>query len=321
MLNVAHGSAARNSYPVDSIWYVHAYALGPASAQRAADVSGPRGRSAGRPHFDYTAVGHVTVDVGADGSRRPGGGAFYSGLQAARLGQRTLIITRGVPEEIEAMLGPFSEELSLRVIPSQRTTTLETIAESPARAQRLLSWAGPLAAPHDLDTAVLHLAPVARETSPRWLGRADFVGLTAQGLVRSWAHDGAQLEQRALEPREVPAHCDAIVVSEEEHASAQALEHGDETVVAITRAAGATLVHAQGEQPFEVQVAPIEVVHDDVGAGDVFAAALFTALARGEPPRRAVAFGHAAAAVRIAGDGATAIGDAGAIEQRLSALT
>ena len=34
----------------------------------------------------YVAVGHVTIDVLADGRRRPGGTALYSALQAARLG-------------------------------------------------------------------------------------------------------------------------------------------------------------------------------------------------------------------------------------------
>jgi hypothetical protein len=58
----------------------------------------PRGR------FDYTTVGQVTVDVMPDGSRQPGGTAFYSALQASRLGLRTLILTRGVTSEIEQLL-------------------------------------------------------------------------------------------------------------------------------------------------------------------------------------------------------------------------
>jgi len=46
----------------------------------------PSGTRAKGARFDYTAVGHVTIDVMPDGSRRPGGGAFYAALQAARLG-------------------------------------------------------------------------------------------------------------------------------------------------------------------------------------------------------------------------------------------
>ena len=73
--------------------------------------------------FDYVAVGHVTVDVlSADSSRRPGGGAFYSALQAARHGLRTLIVTQGSPTEIEALLEPYHKELELRIIPAPATT-------------------------------------------------------------------------------------------------------------------------------------------------------------------------------------------------------
>ena len=38
-----------------------------------------------------------------------------------------------------------------------------------------------------VDTAILHLAPIARETPRAWpRSRAEFVGLTPQGLVRAW---------------------------------------------------------------------------------------------------------------------------------------
>src|SRR2546429_8874944 len=60
-----------------------------------------------RARFDYTTVGHVTIDVLADGSRRPGGTAFYSALQASRLGLRALILTRGAVPEIERLLEPY----------------------------------------------------------------------------------------------------------------------------------------------------------------------------------------------------------------------
>jgi pfkB family carbohydrate kinase len=263
----------------------------------------------------------VTIDVLADGSRRPGGGAFYSGLQAARLGQRTLVVTRGVPAEIEALLAPFASELAVRIAPAPRTTTLEAIAGGAARAQRLLAWAGPIEAPSELDTGILHLAPVARETPTRWDGRARFVGLTAQGLVRAWAHEGAPLERRTLPPGELPTVCDAAVISEDERASAAVLERGTATLVAITRAHGPTLVTQAGRPAFEMPVPSLGAVRDDIGAGDVFAAALFTALARGESAREAVALAHAAAAVRIGGTGPGAIGDASEIASRARSLS
>src|SRR5437764_15067501 len=96
--------------------------------------------------FDYTTLGHVTVDLVADGSRRPGGGAFYSALQAARLGLRAQIVTQGSPSEIEELLAPFAAELELQVRPALHTTTLATSGRGDGRRQRLLAVAGRLTA-------------------------------------------------------------------------------------------------------------------------------------------------------------------------------
>ncbi|MCW3026423.1 MAG: hypothetical protein JWM29_1855, partial [Solirubrobacterales bacterium] len=63
--------------------------------------------------FDYTTLGHVTIDIFADGSRQPGGTAFYSALQAARLGRRARIVTRGRPSELKELLEPYLAELEL----------------------------------------------------------------------------------------------------------------------------------------------------------------------------------------------------------------
>ena len=205
--------------------------------------------------YDYVTVGHVTIDVLADGTRRPGGTALYSALQAARLGLRTLILTRGVPAEIEGLLEPYRDELDLRVLPAEHTTTLQTVGEGLARHQRLLAWAGPIEGPIEVDTAILHLAPVARETPREFrdagLPRADaahlphadaahpphadvahppthpphahdgpplqaeFVGLTPQGLVREWDAAG-EIALVPLRPEQLPERCDAWVLSERE---------------------------------------------------------------------------------------------------------
>ena len=138
-------------------------------------------------NFDYVTVGHVTVDViAADGSRRPGGGAFYSALQAARLGLRALILTQGSPPEIEALLAPYRDELELRILPAPATTTFATSWSGGQRSQRVLAWAGPIAGPIEVDTQILHFAPVARETparvdarAPRRLRRAHAPGARA----------------------------------------------------------------------------------------------------------------------------------------------
>jgi hypothetical protein len=295
--------------------------------------------------FDYVTVGHVTVDViAADGSRRPGGGAFYSALQAARLGLRTLILTQGAAPELEALLEPYRGELELRVLPAPATTTLRTSWSGTQRSQRMLAWAGPIAAAVAVDTRILHFAPVARETPATWRGHADFVGLTPQGLARAWNRTG-RARDRAGRARDqageagskivsaplpsdrgslealLPRGCSAVVISEQERAACASLldaAMAQGAVIAITAGPGATTVRTPGGESARIQTPPVASPRDDLGAGDVFAAAFFVALHEGMSSERAAAFANAAASIRIEGIGADSIGDRGAIEARLS---
>jgi hypothetical protein len=272
--------------------------------------------------FDYTTVGHVTIDVLADGSRQAGGAAFYSALQAARLGQRALIVTQGVASEIEGLLEPYREELSLRVLPARATTTLATSGAGAGRSQRVLAWAGLIERELDLDTAILHLAPVAREIPTRWSGRSDFVGLTPQGLARSWPELGAQFVAAAPAPASLAlaAGADGVVLNELERASCEEL-------IARAVSGGALVAITDGERPCtilaggtttRVEVAALENPCEDLGAGDVFAAALFVSLAAGRAPDAAARFASAAAGVRMSGAGAGAVGDRAALERRVA---
>ncbi len=315
------------------------------------------------PRYDYVAVGHVTVDVlepnasrGPGGmasdpaasphpggtafdpdasrhpggtafdpaaSRRPGGTVFYSALQAARLGLRTLILTKGDPVEIERLLEPYRDELDLEVLPAECTTTLRTWGEGPDRRQRLLAWAGPIEGPIEVDTAILHLAPVAHEIPRECFDahppRAEFVGLTPQGLLREWNARG-DIALTALRRELLPERCDAIVLSAAEWERCEApipTSPAGGVLVAVTSGARPVTLHLLTGETLRVPVHPIESPRDDLGAGDVFAAALFVALREGRPPAMAAAFASAAAAVRIAGAGPGAIGDRRAIEALL----
>lgn len=287
--------------------------------------------------FDYVTVGHVTADVLADApgvpineagagdgeARRAGGGAFYSALQAARLGLRTLIVTQGVPRELEALLAPYRGELEWRIAPAAQTTTLQTRGRGRARRQRLCAWAGAIAPPRLPETAILHLAPVARETPRSWEGRAAFVGLTPQGLVREWDARG-EIARCALAPELLPERVDAVALSEDELARCAALWSAGPAkpaparpLVAVTAGARPTrLLLPDGEQ-LRVAVASAGEPVDDLGAGDVFAAAFFVALQEGRAPAAAAAFANAAAGIRIAGAGPGAIGGHAAIAARL----
>jgi sugar/nucleoside kinase (ribokinase family) len=301
-------------------------------------------------HYDYVTVGHLTRDVIEDRAggmvSQPGGSAFYSALQAARLGLCTLMVTQGAPQEIQALLEPFSGEFDLRVIPAEHTTTLSTRGYGAQRSQRLLAWAGPIVEPLTLDTEILHLAPVARETPLIWQGRARFVGLTPQGLVRHWeqgedvplaqldagslldvplatgAHEAlaGDISPVDLDLRALPQRFDAAVISEEECKSCHAL-------FAVARCGGAYVAVTAGSRPATVhlptpaagslvqtRVPRVVETRDDLGAGDVFAAAFFVALSEGRGPLEAATLGNAAASLRIAGTGPGAIANRARIE-------
>ncbi len=275
--------------------------------------------------YDYTAVGHVTVDLLSDGSRRPGGSAFYSALQAARLGARTLIVTQGVRPEIEELIAPHRDELDLQIIPARATTTLQTAGWGSSRSQQVLAWAGRIEREPKLDTTILHLAPVAQELPSAWTAPRAFVGLTPQGLLREWS--GASGRVMPTSPsrhsERLAARCDAVVLSEYERAFCQrlierAVDGG--ALVAITAEDRPSTILRRGEAPLEIEVPTVAEPLEDLGAGDVYAAALFTMLAAGELPAEAASFATAAAAVRMQGVGAQAIGDRAAIDNRLRAV-
>jgi pfkB family carbohydrate kinase len=266
--------------------------------------------------FDYTTVGHVTVDVMPGGIRRPGGSAFYSALQAARLGKRALILTRGAGAEIEQLLTPFRGELELELEEAPCTTSLQTSGKGRERVQYLRRWAGEIGTEPDLDTEVLHIAPIARETPRSWRGAVGLAGLTPQGLIRAWSPKDGRVRLRPLEPAQLPERCDAAVLSQLERPYCTALLDRHGVVVVTDEAAPSELcLHDGGSVRLEVPA--VAQIRDDIGAGDVFAAAFFIALAEGRDERAACAFANAAAAVRLSGYGPDAVGDRAAIEARM----
>ncbi len=275
----------------------------------------------------------MTVDVLPDGRRRPGGTALYSALQAARLGLEATIVTRGREDELRELLAPFADELELIVEPAPATTTLQTTGSGEQRRQRMLAWAGPMSTPSEGSGApsgwasgaggpgaILHLAPVAAELTARPGGQWRFVGLTPQGLLRAWSRDGDEVVQRALAAEAMPLfeRCGAVVLSRQERPACEPgleLARRGGAIVAVTAGPAATVLLADHERPpIEISVSPVRGSVDDLGAGDVYAAALFIALAEGSGPARAGVLAGAAAALRLGGSGPQAIARRAAIE-------
>ncbi len=269
----------------------------------------------------YLAVGHVTADVLDDRGIQPGGTALYSALQAARLGLSATIVTRGEPARVRALLAPFEDEIELIVQPAPETTTFATEGSGAARRQRVLSWAGPIDTGALPAAEILHLAPVAAELPEPAPGRWRFVGLTPQGYARRWDGAGATLASCAADPSFAlsAGRCDAVVISVLERDSCAEL-------LAAALAAGAVAAVTAGPSPMEillpgggsetVAVSSLAEPVDDLGAGDVYAAAFFAALARGDEPAAAARMARAAAALRMIGRGPGAVANAEAIGER-----
>jgi sugar/nucleoside kinase (ribokinase family) len=269
------------------------------------------------PDYDYVVVGHVTIDVREEtGGRKPGGTALYSGLQAARLGCRTLIVTAGDRGEIAALLTPYTSEFDLLVQPRTHTTTFATSGLGFERRQRRIAWAGPIDDPGELDAPIVHVAPVARETGLLGASEASFVGITPQGLVRSWSEAGDPVHVE-LDPALLPPRYDAIVLDELERTlSAPTVERAVRAgiTVAVTAADEGVELFSAGAAPVRLAAFEPTALVDDLGAGDVFAAAFFVALREHRDPVAAAHFGQAAACIRLAGSGPAAVACRDAIE-------
>ncbi len=223
-------------------------------------------------------------------------------------------------------MGTLADEVDLIIQPAPATTTLQTEGTGERRRQRVLAWAGPIEAAALPSAHILHLAPVAAELEAAPDGAWPFVGLTPQGLARAWSEPANEIEPRQLSQSAVGLfdRCDAVVLSRGEREACEqgiARARGHGALVAVTAAEAETLLLPGGAAPLRVPVSPVAGSVDDLGAGDVWAAALFVALAGGAPPGEAAALAGAAASLRLRGAGPAAIATRAEIERQFSTGT
>ena len=264
---------------------------------------------------DYLAIGHIAIDVRPDGSLALGGAALYSALLAARFGLHAAILTRGRfsghSDAIDSALSALAGEIDIIVQDAPEATSFTNVTRAGRRQQTLNSWAGEI----DLNGApgpwrasrIIHLAPIAQEIDARRAGRLSpqYFGVTPQGWMRRW--EGERSGRVSLIPLRVPyeflGRIDGLVLSSEEHTLARdEIELvGVRSLVAITRAAaGAYLVDRGHAMTLPAYTVP---VIDDTGAGDVYAATLFTLRAEQVPTITAARSAAAASALLIQAGG------------------
>ncbi|MGD1991778.1 MAG: PfkB family carbohydrate kinase [Anaerolineae bacterium] len=253
--------------------------------------------------LDYLVIGHVTRDLLPDGEFAIGGTATYAARTAQAVGCRVGVITSAdVQLELEAAL----PHVALLRIPASTTTTFENRITRSGRVQMVQTVARCLMlkdVPMDWRQAgIVHLGPVVQECDPALaLAFGDsFLGLTPQGWMRRWNCHGRIYSAPWTSADRLLPHADAVVLSEEDLA-------GDEGIVArwatmtpvlvLTRGARGCTVFAEGEVR-DVPGFPAAET-DPTGAGDIFAAIFFTALAQGLEPWESAQLANAVAAISV----------------------
>jgi hypothetical protein len=227
--------------------------------------------------IDYLVIGHLARDGVGPGSRL-GGTAAYAGVTAAAMGRQVGVVTSTATD---LDLEPLSK-IELAISPAPSPTSFENHYENGGRRQRLNSLANPLGfedVPATWRQAPLvHLAPIAGEVDPFLVQRFpnSFIGITAQGWLREWDHEGIVYPSSFEAIKDVLSSADAVVVSLEDlggdRRAAEAMA-GNCSLLAVTEGADGATVFQGGEARHIPTPACLEV--DSTGAGDVFAAAFF----------------------------------------------
>ena len=241
---------------------------------------------------DYLVIGHLTEDVTPTGSRL-GGTAAFAALTARAFGLRVGIITSvGAGTSLKALEG-----IPILAIPSAHTTTFENVRTPAGRKQILLRQATRISLQDLPDlwrrAPIVHLGPVAQELSAdssTYLS-SSLLGITPQGWMRTWDETG-QVEPCKWESAEaLLPQAGAVVISREDvrgnEEAIEAMAH-QTRVLAVTEGAAGSVLHWNGDRRrFR---APEIAEVDDIGAGDVFAAAFFIRLFTTRDPWEAARF-------------------------------
>ena len=259
----------------------------------------------GQEPLELIVVGHVTVDrVG--GEKRLGGAAAYAALAAKKLGANVGVVTSFGDDF------PFLhlfEDISMRVIGADKTTTFDNIYADGTRDQRVASMASPLRAEHVAnlvlaeDAAVLYCPVVHEIEAPlEPLTPKGLCGVAPQGFYRQWDDAGVVSSREWSEAAHALSRVDVVCLSEDDTEAPEELaENFSGRAFVVTRGAAGCRVYS-GVDIYDFPAIPTQEV-DPTGAGDVFAATFVLALRDGAavPAASRVAAQQAAAVVNRPG--------------------
>ncbi len=233
--------------------------------------------------IDYLLIGHATADL-VDDQRVLGGTVSYSAIVAHAFGHRVGVLTSARPDEgILKGLLPYAD---LMIKSAEESATYENIYTPEGRIQYLRERASELSYEDIpvgwLSAKYVHLAPLTDEVDPEIAYKFPdaTVMITPQGWMRRWDADGRIGFKRWFN-EDIIKSVDLVVFSEEDVAHAPELKAEFRAVaknlVVTNGRNGGNYYHAGEEYHYDA----LEVdVSDLTGAGDVFAASLFSCLER-----------------------------------------
>jgi sugar/nucleoside kinase (ribokinase family) len=262
-----------------------------------------------REPIDYLVMGHVTEDVMPTGQRL-GGTAAYAALTARALGLRVGVITSaGASTNMNTLQG-----ISIVNVPAPRSTTFEASTTTAGRRLTIHGQASAITPAHVPETwrrtSIVHLGPVAQELMPECaeIFASAMLGITPQGWMREWDAVGNITACNWDSAEKLLPKTGAVVISREDvEGNQDAIEEMSHRtrVLAVTEGAAGSVLYWNGDgRRFR---APDVREVDDVGAGDVFAAALFTRLYMTRDPWEAARFATLLAARSVTREGLESI--------------
>jgi sugar/nucleoside kinase (ribokinase family) len=265
----------------------------------------------------YLLVGALTRDLTEEGFRY-GGTVAYAGLTAMALGYGIKVLTTCAPDEPVRELLPGA---TIHILDSPTTTTFRNLDTPSGRIQQILAT-GRHIQPNTVSQTffpadIIHIAPVADECPQGLLdvfpkGR---LVATLQGWFRTWDSSGMVSLQK-VSPEKLAGLFYALVLSLEDLdgdlAYARSLAGMVPIFVLTEGHLGARLFWQGRERIFP---APKVQEKDPCGAGDIFAAAFFSALDQGNSPEAATRFANQLAAISVTRLGLASVPTASEIQQ------
>jgi len=247
---------------------------------------------------NYLIIGHLTRDLTPNGPRL-GGTVAYAGLTAQALGLRVGIVTSWGGEL------PLGNLKSIPIIsyPAEHSTTFENIYNDTGRVQ-IVHTVAPRLDYHMIpepwrQAPIVHLGPVAQEVEPglvRYFPNS-LVGVTPQGWLRSWDHEGRVHASEWPEAAFTLQNSGAAVMSVEDVQNDEGrIEEmaASAPILVVTEGAAGARVYWNGDvRRFRP---PQQEEVDATGAGDVFAAAFFIRLNLTHDPWESARFANLVAA-------------------------